>query len=111
MQFTAEFDKEYPPLEKEYIVPWQCFIRDFESKDLVFTPELKDLCESKGHRLVDFRPYMIASPYTVKTTDSLEKCVQVFRFMHLRHLPVVHPGTGELRGMITRKDLFKFMDL
>jgi CBS domain-containing protein len=65
----------------------------------------------KPNRLVDFRPYMISNPFTVTTTDNLEKCVAIFRFMHLRHLPVLHPGTGKLRGIITRQDLFRFMDL
>jgi CBS domain-containing protein len=76
-----------------------------------FTDDLKAFCSDKSHRLMDFRPYMIPHPYTVSTTDPLEKCVSIFRYMHLRHLAVLHPGTGQLRGMITRKDLFKFMDL
>jgi hypothetical protein len=73
--FTGEYDKEFPPLEAEYIVPWQKFVRDFESKDMKFTEDLKTLCENKTQRLMDFRPYMIPNPYTVATTDPLEKCV------------------------------------
>jgi len=86
-------------------------VRDLESADLPFDKKLVDLCEKKPDRLVDFRPYMIESPFTVTTTDRLTKVVSVFRNQHLRHLPVVHPGTGALKGMITRKDLFKYMDL
>ena len=111
MQFTVEFDDEYPQLDQEYVLPWQLFVRDFWSKDMPVTDEIKELCKNKPHRLVDFRPYMNASPFTVTTTDNLEKCVAIFRYMHLRHLPVLHPGSGKLRGIITRKDLFRFMDL
>jgi len=48
------------------------------------------------------RPYMIENPFTVFTTDYLQKCVDMFRKMHLRHLLVVHPANGQLRGIITR---------
>ena len=75
------------------------------------TKDIVDICNQNPDKMVDFRPYMILNPYTVSTTDTLEKAVNIFRSQHLRHLPVVHPGTGEIRGMITRKDLFRFMDL
>jgi CBS domain-containing protein len=87
------------------------FARDFESKLPKITKEIVEICSEYGDKLIDFRPYMILNPYTVNTTDTLEKCVNIFRNQHLRHLPVLHPGTGEIKGMITRKDLFRFMDL
>lgn len=48
---------------------------------------------------------------TVTTNDSLFKCAELFRKMHLRHLCVTHPLTGKLAGIITRKDIFKWLDL
>ena len=64
----------------------------------------------RGFKL-DFRPYMILNPVTVFTTDSIINCVQLFRSMALRHLLVIHPSDAKLRGVITRQDLFKYMDL
>jgi len=61
--------------------------------------------------MIDFRPYMIENPFTVFTTDQIQKCLDVFRKMHLRHLLVVHPANCSLKGIITRKDLFKHLDL
>ena len=86
------------------------FTQNFESKDLKFTEKLAKHCQTHPKRKIDLRPYMIHNPYTVFTTDTVEKCSSIFRTMHLRHMPVVHPGTGALKGVITRKDLFKFMD-
>ena len=60
---------------------------------------------------IDFRPYMIENPITVFTVDQLQKCVDLFRKMHVRHMLVLHPRSSKLVGMITRKDLFKYMDL
>lgn len=111
VKFTQHNDPDFPDMGEEYLVPWQLFVRDFESEDLPVTDELLKLCDDKPHRMIDFRPYMIANPFTVNTTDTISKCVSIFRYMHLRHLPVVHPGSGELKGIITRKDLFRFMDL
>ena len=54
---------------------------------------------------------MILNPVTVFTTDSIINCVQLFRSMSLRHLLVIHPSDAKLRGVITRQDLFKYMDL
>lgn len=76
-----------------------------------FTAELEELCTNNPDFLIDLRPYMIHNPITVMTTDELEKIVDIFRKMHLRHLVVIHPGTGDIRGMITRQDLFAYMDL
>ena len=87
-------------------IPWQEFTRDFWSNDLPFDSELQRLCDLNPKKKLDFRPYMIPNPYTVFTTDYIEKCVEIFRKMHLRHLAVIHPGNGALRGIITRQDLF-----
>ena len=51
---------------------------------------------------IDFRPYMIENPYSVFTTDQIIKCLEIFRKMHLRHLVVIHPDQGDVRGIITR---------
>ena len=110
-EFTANYDLEFPASSEEDIIPWQYFTRSFKSLDLPIEADLLEKCGNNPKTLVDLRPYMIHNPYTVQTTDYLKKCVDIFRMMHLRHLVVLHPGTGEVKGIITRKDLFRFMDL
>ena len=45
---------------------------------------------------------MIEKPYFVHETDKIEKVVEVFRLMNLRHLPVVSESDNTLIGIITR---------
>ena len=44
----------------------------------------KDLYEKNMNKVVDLRPYMIARPVTVFENDGLQKCLDLFRIMHLR---------------------------
>lgn len=46
----------------------------------------------------------------LKTTDYISKCLDYMRKFHMRHIPVLHPADGKLKGIITRQDLFKWID-
>ena len=54
---------------------------------------------------------MIENPYTVNTTDYLNKVLEMFRHFHLRALPVVDPHDGTPVAVITRADLFAYMSV
>ena len=54
---------------------------------------------------------MIINPFVAAPHDDLERVNELFRHHHLRHLPVVNPGNGALVGIVTRKDIFKYMSL
>ena len=84
---------------------------DSSSIDLTFTQKDAEDYEMFKDALIDFRPYIIENPYTVVTTDYLQKCLDLFRKMHLRHLIVLHPADGQIKGILTRQDLFKWLDL
>lgn len=43
--------------------------------------------------------------------DSIDKIVEVFRLMNLRHLPVLNEQDNTLVGIITRQDIFAYMSL
>jgi predicted transcriptional regulator len=60
---------------------------------------------------IDFRPYMNDTPTTVCTTDNFPYIVRVFRALALRHLVVLMPNSGKIAGIITRQDLFLWMDI
>jgi len=58
---------------------------NFESiEDDPKSPLYKDLHEKYMNKVVDLRPYMIARPVTVFENDGLQKCLDLFRIMHLR---------------------------
>lgn len=74
------------------------------------TPEFRtvqDTCDANPEKLIDLRPYAQLRPYTVFQKDNLQKVVDLFRMMNLRHLPVLDERRGAaLVGIITRQDLF-----
>ena len=104
-------DKRYPETPANMIMHWTNFCQDFWSKDKVYNKEHQAVCEYYRYYMVDFRPYLIESPVTVFTTDSLKNCVELMRNMYLRHLIVISPTDGKLEGIITRQDLFAWLDL
>ena len=57
------------------------------------------------------RPYYYEAPTTVTVFAKLERIVEVFRLMHLRHIVVLSPSDGSIAGIITRKDIFAYMSL
>ena len=69
------------------------------------------VCDHYLDELIDLRPYIWEYPYSVTIHDTLEKCLNIFINNHLRHLPVVNPVDGACVGMITRKDLFAYVDI
>ena len=88
------------------MIPWTEFTEDFS----MGVPEFKTVEEgvqNNGDKVIDLRPFMETRPFTVFQKDNLQKIVNVFRLMNLRHLPVLDERRGSaLAGIITRQDLF-----
>lgn len=57
---------------------------------------------------IDCRPYMIFDPFCCNPLSTLTRVNDLFRQHHLRHVCVVNQGTGELVGLASRKDIFKY---
>lgn len=113
-KYKLEFEhhlSEYPEIHKSRILPWQLFTRDFTAEDLPVDDDVRKIMIANMEEKIDFRPYFNDNPLTVTTTDCMQKCCELFRKMHLRHLTVIDPNTGEVIGMITRQDLFTWLDL
>ena len=98
--FTGERDYEMAP-KSENVLHWHHFCSDFYSSERK-VEEIVDIAGIFGHKYVDLRPYFIEQPYVVHTTDKLPKCLELFRHMHLRALPVNDPNTGMPVAIITR---------
>ena len=106
-----EEGEKYEKMPEENILPWQYFTTNFLATDKELDLEGKKILEENLDGQLDFRPYMNDNPITCVTTDGIVKCVDLFRKMHLRHLMVLHPMNGKLQGIITRQDLFQWLDL
>ena len=99
-------------MNSAFVLPWQQFtVPDFIGKDQAVDYEIQQVLDKRKDELVDFRPYMNDNPMTVVSTDSISKCLALFRNMQLRHLCVIHPVYGTLVGIITRQDLFTWLDM
>lgn len=66
-----------------------------------------DIEEEEREYIMDLRPFMNPSPYTIESTFSLPRVFKLFRGLGLRHLIVVNEKNQAI-GMVTRKDLAKF---
>jgi chloride channel 6 len=52
--------------------------------------------------IVDLKPFMIETPFSVKVSVKFQQIVELFRTMNLRHLPVTKDEDNTLVGIITR---------
>ncbi len=66
------------------------------------------MIEENYEEWIDLRPYMIESPLTVSLHDKFYKILDQFRLNHARHICVIDPSNGAIKGVITRKDLFAY---
>ena len=82
---------------------WSDFNTDFHSSlPDIKSKQMKDNIHMSGGKMIDLRPYMLSRPHTVFENDQMQKCLDIFRLMNLRHLPVLAEDTGEIVGIITR---------
>ncbi|XP_055891038.1 H(+)/Cl(-) exchange transporter 7-like isoform X4 [Biomphalaria glabrata] len=65
------------------------------------------LTDQEKQYVIDFRPFMNQTPYTVSLNFSMPRVFRLFRGLGLRHLVVVSDEFEPI-GMVTRKDLAKY---
>jgi len=93
------------------VLNWENFLVDIYSTEPDATDVLANVVEDCSEEWIDLRPYMIESPLTVSVHDKFFRVLEQFRINHLRHLCVIDPANGALRGVITRKDIFSYNHL
>ena len=71
---------------------------------------LEKIIPQYGEEWIDFRPYMCENPIKIQTETTLQHALELFDNLHLRHLIVVQPKDGKIAGIVTRKDLFAWME-
>ncbi|XP_041376461.1 H(+)/Cl(-) exchange transporter 7-like isoform X2 [Gigantopelta aegis] len=85
---------------KDFNDPFPTELIKIEDIDQKLTDEEKEC-------VIDFRPYMNKTPYTVSPEFSMPRVFRLFRGLGLRHIIIVNDRYEPL-GMVTRKDLAKF---
>jgi CBS domain-containing protein len=95
---------------KHKALTWKDFNSNFHSSSRHIC-EIEEIAQANMDKLIDLRPYMIEKPYCVYEGDKIQKVVEIFRLMNLRHLPVVNENDNTLVGIITRQDIFAYMSL
>lgn len=82
---------------------WTAFNVNFHSStDNIHDEKYQLILETDGQRIIDLRAFMIPRPHTVFENDSIQKCLDIFRLMNLKQLPVLSEDSGSIVGIITR---------
>lgn len=112
-KYDSNFDEQegFPATRQDKLIHKQQFNSKIDGQDPDCERVLNDICDHYPDEMIDLRPYMWEYPYTVTVHDTVEKCLNIFLMNHLRHLCVVNPVDGACVGIITRKDLFAFVDI
>ncbi|XP_043478610.1 H(+)/Cl(-) exchange transporter 7 [Leptopilina heterotoma] len=66
-----------------------------------------EVTEEEKTFMIDLRPFMNPTPYTLQHSATLPRVFRLFRALGLRHLPILN-DTNEVVGMITRKDVARY---
>lgn len=98
------------PLQKDdstsesnpYKLTWRDFNTTFLSNIEPLTDEQKKACLKNQDMIINLKPFMIETPYTVRQSVKFQQVVELFRNMNLRHLPVINNESNTLVGIITR---------
>ncbi len=62
------------------------------------------MADQHGDEYIDMRAFMMETPPTVPEQLEIQRVLDLFRRMSLRHLPVVEQFGTKMVGVITRKD-------
>merc|ERR1711972_468543 len=87
-------------------VPYEAMVRRGHPDSPSIGAVKRALVSDDYHRVIDLRPYANRGCYTVQEHAAAYRCQMLFRTMGLRHLPVLGED-HEVRGMITRQDLYE----
>ena len=110
LRATTTIEGRYTQIrEDQGNLTWEDFNSDMRSSIFDYS-EVEDIVNSNQDATIDLRPYMNLRPHMVTDTSTLGRVAELFHMMSLRHLPVVSSYDNSIVGIITRKDIFKYVD-
>ena len=101
----------FPRTPHEKVLSWKEFETDIFSSEADAENIILDVIEDNYEEWIDLRPYMIEHPLTITVHENFQTVLTQFRINHLRHLMVIDPSNGDLKGIVTRKDIFAYNQL
>ncbi len=112
-EFALDYDEKngFPLTPANEKLHWAEFNVDIMSSEADAQNVILDVIEENFEEWIDLRPYMIEAPMQVTVHDKFYKVLDQFRINHCRHMMVVDPSNGTLKGVITRKDIFAYNGL
>lgn len=112
-QWDLDYDNKngFPDTPKHKLLPWTTFRHNIFSREADAEHVIVDIIEDNYEEWIDLRPYMIESPIAVSVHDKFFRVLEQFRINHTRHMCVIDPSDGALKGVITRKDIFAYNGL
>ena len=112
-QWDLDYDHKngFPETPKHKILPVATFNHNIFSREAESERVILDVIEENYEEWIDLRPYMIESPITVSVHDKFFKVLEQFRINHCRHMTVIDPSNGAIKGIITRADIFAYNSL
>lgn len=110
-EFDYDAQNGYPETPEDLKLDWVHFNADILSTEWDTKAVVSDVVDANPDAMVDLRPYMIEGPQSVTMQTKFYRVLEQFRLNHLRHMPVVDPSTGKIKGIITRKDIFRYNGL
>ena len=112
-EWDLDYDAQngFPETPESKRLTWHEFFVDIYSTEADATDVIDNVIEDCHEEWIDLRPYMIESPMTVSVHDKFYRVLEQFRINHCRHMMVIDPANGALRGVITRKDIFSYNHL
>ena len=111
-RYSCKYDEAHgwPQTPEEELIDWTHFCMNIYSDEVSADYVLKEIIPNYSEEWLDLRPYMIESPIKISVDTTLEDALELFYLLHLRHLIVTDPHNGKIAGIITREDIYKYME-
>lgn len=112
-RYSVRYDETqgWPATPEEDIIDWTHFCMNITSDEVSAEYVLQKIIPEYGDEWVDLRPYMIENPIKISVDTKLQDALELFYLLHLRHLIVTDPHNGKIAGIVTRQDLYAYMDV
>ena len=111
-RYSAKYDDTHgwPPTPEDEILDWTHFLMNITSDEVSADYVLEKIIPNYGDEWLDLRPYMCENPIKISMETTLKDALELVTNLNLRHLIVINPRDGKIAGIVTRKDLFAYME-
>ena len=111
-RYSIRYDEGHgwPATPEDEIMDWTHFCMNITSDEVSAEYVLQKIIPEYKDEWLDLRPYMIENPIKISVDTKLQDALELFYLLHLRHLIVTDPHNGKIAGIVTRQDLYAYME-